>query len=409
MNPLAPTASPLPPLNSRWRLVPPLLAGLGGLLALYGALTNPAQFGYSYLQAFMFYFSICLGCLFMVMLHHLFDANWSVPIRRVAEHLAFLLPVMAVLFIPIALLAPSIYPWVRANPQVEESLHSKQPLLSLPWFYGTAVVLFALLAWLAYCLRKWSLEQDKTGEAKCTFKMRRHSAYGIFVFSFALTLAAIMGMKAVDYQWFSTIYGVYYFAGSAWAAVATLYVLTVVLSRFGPLSGVAGRRQLHDLGMLLLTFTIFYAYIGFSQYFLIWNAALPEETFFFVKREAGSWWNVGLLIIFGHFALPFLALLRIDAKLWLPLMIPLCAWCWLMQFFDMSFNIMPVLHPEGFVLHYLDLACLLFIGGVLAWIFITFLRRHAPYPVKDPRLAEALGVHGSGLQHSRPPGGQGNT
>ncbi len=148
--------------------------------------------------------------------------------------------------------------------------------------------------------------------------------------------------------------------------------------------------------MLLFTFTVFYAYIAFSQYFLIWNAAIPEETFWFVQREKGSWWDIGMLLIFGHFALPFLSLLRIDAKLSLTLMIPLCVWVWMMHFADMSFNIMPVIHPGGFVLHWIDLACLAFFAGVLSLVFIKYFKSAAPYPVKDPRLREALGVHHGG-------------
>jgi hypothetical protein len=186
---------------------------------------------------------------------------------------------------------------------------------------------------------------------------------------------------------------VYYFAASVWVTLATVYLITMLLQRTGPLSAVVRTRQYHDLGVLLLVFTVFYAYIAFSQYFLIWNAAIPEETFWYVKREKGSWWDIGMLLIFGHFLVPFLALLRIDAKLWLPLMIPLCGWVWLMHFADMSFNIMPVLHPDNFVVHWGDLGCMAFFTGVLSLVFLKYYFSHPPYPIKDPRLAEALGVH----------------
>ena len=149
---------------------------------------------------------------------------------------------------------------------------------------------------------------------------------------------------------------------------------------------------MHDMSVLWLAFTVFYAYVHFSQYFLIWNANMPEETFYYVKREAGSWWQIGMIIVFGHFLLPFLLLLRIDFKLKLHVMIPLCAWAWLMHFCDVSFNVMPVLHQQGFVLHPLDLACLAFIGGVLAMVFLKYLKAHPPYPIKDPRLGESLGI-----------------
>jgi hypothetical protein len=381
------------------RKLPVFLIVGGALLAVIGPLISGGlrQFAYSYLLAFMFFLSICLGAMFLVLIHHLFDASWSVPVRRIAEHLMFLLPVMAVLFIPIAVLAPTIYQWLHEwiNHQVyaDHALAAKQPIFSMPWFYAIAVVLFLVWTWLSWNLRKWSLRQDETGEARCTYMMRRYAAGGIYIFALTLTLGAIMWMKSVEHQWFSTMYGVFYFAASVWVTLGTVYLVTMLLQRTGPLSAVAKRRQFHDLGVLLFAFTVFYAYIAFSQYFLIWNAAIPEETFWYVKRESGTWWEIGMLLIFGHFALPFLALLRIDGKLWLPLMIPLCAWTWMMHFADMSFNIMPALHPDNFVLHWADIGCMAFFGGVLSLVFLKYYFSHAPYPVKDPRLAEALGVH----------------
>ena len=380
------------------RKLPLILIGIGVLLGGITAVVNLKQFAYSYLLAFMFFLSICLGGLFLVLIHHLFDAMWSAPIRRVNEHLAFLLPVMGILFIPIAVLAPfKIYPWlhemIEQGPHGDHALAAKQPIFSLPWFYGIAVGLFLIWTWLSYNLRKWSLRQDKTGDALCTYKLRKYSAGGIYIFALTLTLAAIMWIKSLEHQWFSTMYGVYYFAASVWVTCATVYLITLFLKRTGPLDAVVGPRQFLDIGVLLFAFTVFYAYIAFSQYFLIWNAAMPEETFWYVKREAGSWWDISMLIIFGHFFLPFLSLLRIDAKVWLPLMIPLCAWAWLMHFVDLAFNILPVLHPKGYVLHWADIGCMAFIGGVLALVFIKYFTSHPPYPLKDPRLGEALGVH----------------
>lgn len=189
------------------------------------------------------------------------------------------------------------------------------------------------------------------------------------------------------------MYGVYYFASSVWLALATTYVIALVLKRTGPLEHVVGNRQFHDIGVLFLTFTVFYAYITFSQYFLIWNAAIPEETFWYVKRERGSWWGIGMLILFGHFVVPFLLLLRIDFKLNAAVMIPLCVWAWMMHFCDMSFNIMPVLHPEGFKLNWIDVACMAFFAGVLSKVFLKDLNSHPVYPQRDPRIAETMGVY----------------
>lgn len=397
---------------SKWSAVPRWLIGIGGVVVIFGLISDAQQVGYSWLVAFMFYLSLCLGGLFLVILHHLFDSSWSVPIRRVCEHLACLLPVMFLLFLPVMFLAKHIYPWMSMDPHVDHALHAKSALINRPMFYIVAVILFAVWTVLAWRLRYWSLEQDRTGAVKCTRNLRMHAAWGVFAFAFTLTLAAIFWMKSLQHHWFSTMYGVYYFAGSVWAALAGIYMLGLVLKRAGPLDGVMKHRQFHDLGVLLFAFTVFYAYIHFSQYFLIWNAAVPEETFWYVLREEGTWWDVGMLIVFGHFVVPFLMLLRIDFKVTYFIMIPICVWALLMHFLDMSYNIMPVLQifrkaqasgdiaegmrtmrPDGFELHWMDLACLAFIGGVLALVFIRYFKAHAPFPQKDPRMAEALGVH----------------
>jgi hypothetical protein len=382
-----------PPLDlSRWRPVPLMLAVAGGLGALVGAFAAPEQFGYSWLLAFMFFLSLCLGALFLVMLHHLFDASWSVPIRRFLEHIACLLPVMAIFFIPIALRAKHIYPWMNRDAHADHALHAKLPLFTSAGFYIIAVICFFLWWLLSTRLRAWSLEQDRTGTAKCTYKMRFYSAWGIFAFGITLTLGAVMWMKALEHEWFSTMYGVIYFAGSVWTTIATVYVITALLKRQGPLRDVVRNTQFYFIGSLLFAFTVFYAYVHFSQYFIIWNANIPEETFWYVQRERGSWWDIGMLIIFGHFFLPFLMLLRIDVKLsWI--MLPLAGWAWLMHFLDLSFNIMPILHPDGFVLHWLDISCMALIGGVLSMLFLRSLSSHPAYPQRDPRFAEALGVY----------------
>jgi hypothetical protein len=218
---------------------------------------------------------------------------------------------------------------------------------------------------------------------------------GIFLFAITLTLGAIMWMKAMQYHWFSTMYGVYYFAGSVWMTLATVYVITMILDKQGVLTETLHEHQYYFLGSLLFAFTVFYAYIHFSQYFIIWNGNMPEETFWYIVREKGTWWYVGLVIIFGHFFIPFLALLRIDVKHFFKFMVPICIWAWLMHWVDLSFNIMPVLHPDGFplLLTWIDLGCWAFMAGLLAKVFLKEYSKHPPYPVKDPRLVEAMGLY----------------
>ena len=377
---------------ARWAKISLALAVLGGMGVAVALMTNPRQLGFSYLLAFMCFLSLSLGGLFLVLLHHLFDASWSVSIRRVAEHLAFLAVALAFLFVPLALLAPRIYPWMAPH-EAGQALGYNAAWLNAPFFYGRAAVYFAVWIFLSWRLRHWSLKQDETGAADCTYRMRRISAGGIYLFAITLTLAAIDWMKSLQPHWFSTMYGVYYFASSAWVTVAVIYLVAVWLKRAGPLHELVQPRRLHDMGVLLLVFTVFYAYIHFSQYLIIWNANLPEETFWYVMREKGWWWGAGMVLVFGHFLLPFLLLLRIDAKLKLKLMVPLCLWACLMHFMDISYNVLPPLHLEEFPWRWTDAACLAFIGGVLGFVFLKNLARHPAYPIRDPRLKEALAIH----------------
>jgi hypothetical protein len=388
-----------PPLDlARWRNVPTICMVAGGVLAIAGAALNLKEFAHGWLLAFMFWLSLGLGALFLVIVHHLFDAGWSVPIRRFCEHIASLLfPWMLVLWIPVGWLAPELYQWMGPELQAhpDHAVHAKYPLFTVPMFYVVAVFCFGAWWLLSNRLRYWSLKQDETGDAHCTYRMRFFSYIGIFLFAFTLTFAAIMWMKAMQHQWFSTMYGVYYFAGSVWTTLATVYVITAILNRQRVLTHVLHDHQFYFLGSLLFAFTVFYAYIHFSQYFIIWNANMPEETFWYVIREQGGWFWVGMVIIFGHFFLPFLALLRIDVKSVFPYMIPLCAWAWLMHFVDLGFNIYPVIHENGPRLQWLWIALgsWAFMGGLLATVFLKKYAAMPPYPLKDPRLIEAMGLY----------------
>lgn len=387
---------------SKWRKVPNLLIGVGGLLALIGLVVSlkldaGREFGFAWLVAFMFSFSICIGALFLILAHHLFDAGWSVPIRRICENIASLLPWLALFFIPIALLAPQMYSWMgpvlQAHP--DHALHAKAPLFTLWGFYGSSVLVLGVLSYIALGLRKWSVAQDATGAAECTHQMRKFTCVGIFCFAFLVTLGVIMWMKGLEHQWFSTMYGVCYFAGSVWLMLATVYVITMALSRMNVLKAVLHKHQFYYLGCLFFAFTVFYAYVNFSQYFIIWNANMPEETFWYQQREQGTWWWVSMVIIFGHFFVPFLLLLRIDMKENFRVMTFFAAWAWLMHFTDMAFQILPVAHPTGFPFQWiwLSLGCTAFIVGCLIKLYLVKYASAAPYPLKDPRLCEALGVH----------------
>lgn len=387
---------------SRWRSVPNALMVIGGAAALLGAVFGDVKHAtFSYLTAFMFFLSLGLGGLLLTILHHLFDASWSVPIRRVNEQLACLLPVMGILFIPLLInvfaASPehTIYEWVKKidEHQLDAAMSAKGALMTKGGYLAIWVLCF--LVWTIYsrAFRKYSLEQDKTGSINCTIAMRRLAASGVFLFAITLTLAAILFMKSLQHEWFSTMYGVYYFAASNWLTIATVYAITWLLARQGPLREVMTEKTYYFMGSLMFAFTVFYAYVTFFQYFIIWNANVPEETFFYVLREHGNWFWVSMVVIFGHFFVPFLGMLRIDIKLAPWFMLPMVAWIWLMHYVDMTFQIMPIAYPDGPHFGWMDFACGAFIGGVLAKVFIKNLNTSPMFPQKDPRFAEAMDIY----------------
>ena len=413
--------------TTNWRSIPQIAVGIGLVLCIYGLVQDKQQFAFSYLTAFMFFLSLGLGSLFLVLVHHLFDAGWSSPIRRYCEHLACLLfPWLGLAFIPIGFLGPEyIYPWMRIeDPHADHALHVKMALFNKPTWYAASGILFLLWGWLTHRLRYWSLQQDKSGtpdfegkllfpehllvgvyrniqglpfekdqqQVVCTRMMRIHSAYGIILFAFSLTLGAILWMKSIQHQFFSTMYGVYYFAGSLWMSISVAWIIGRILKAKNIIPQLH-TLQFYNLGTMLLAFTVFYAYIHFSQYFLIWNAAVPEESFWYVLREQGSWAYVSWALIIGHFLIPFLALLRIDVKLTNRVMVPVFIWVLLMHYMDMYFNVMPEIHEAGPSPALADLGAMLFLGGALVWIFMRDLFSHPVILMKDPRMGEALERH----------------
>lgn len=392
----------LPPLDlSKWRKVPTMLIVVGFVVALIGLLVSlkidgGKQFAFSYLLGFMFCLSICVGSLFLVLAHHLFDAGWSVPIRRFCEHIASLMfPVMFILWLPIGIFFRKfLYSWMSVpNPTAVETLHAKFPLFTQTGFWVASLAIFAVWGILTRGLRSWSIKQDTMGGSLPTYKMRSYAYWGVFAFAGSVTGGVFMWQKAMEYQWFSTMYGVYYFAGSVWMTLGLVYVITMVLSRQGVLTDVLHEHQFYFIGSLMFAFTVFYAYIHFAQYFIIWNGNIPEETFWYIEREQGTWFWIGMIIIFGHFFGPFLGLLRIDLKSVFPYMTAMACWMWLMHYFDISFNIHPVDHHSGFPWLWVpvDFGCIAFMLGIMATVFLKKYASAAPYPLKDPRLIEAMG------------------
>ncbi|NJL28411.1 MAG: hypothetical protein HC897_11250 [Thermoanaerobaculia bacterium] len=311
--------------------------------------------------------------------------------RRVAEHIAGTLPLFALLFVPILLGFHHLYEWSHEQAVAgSHVLQHKQPYLNATGFQLRGVVYVAAWALLAWFFRRASMRQDEAGDPAITRRLQSLSAPALIVFGITLTFAGFDWLMSLDPHWYSTIFGVYLFAGSVVAVVATLIVVLLQLQASGVLRRVVSWEHYHDLGKLLFAFTVFWAYIAFSQFMLIWYGNIPEETAWFKHRWQHGWEVVSVLLAAGHFGLPFLFLLSREVKRRRATLLVACGWLLVMHYVDIYWLVMPSLHAEHFQIHWLDAATLVGVGGLFIGALGWTLRGQVLVPVRDPRLAESL-------------------
>ncbi len=369
-----------------------LTIGIVGLaLSLLGYFMDSKQFFHSYLTAFMFWTSIGLGGLFFVMIHHLTSATWSIVLRRLFENIMCALPVMAVLALPIIAGIGDLYHWSHHDAVASDHLlQDKAPYLNTTFFIIRMVGYFLIWFVLARLLYKTSLEQDTGSNKAHIAKMRKISAPGIILFAFTLTFASFDWLMSLDAHWYSTIFGAYVFAGG----VVSMFSFTVLFVMYFKRNGILGKEvtveHYHDLGKLIFTFVVFWGYMAFSQYFLIWYGNIPEETVWFLHRWQGSWKIFTLLIVFGHFGVPFFGLFPQDAKKNKIVLTTMALWVLLMHWVDLYWLVMPSLYHEGAHLSWMDLTTMLGVGGVYVWVFWRKVISQPLLPVNDPRLRNSM-------------------
>ncbi len=358
--------------------------------AIGGGFLDPAGFAFSYLFAFGCFFTICVGALFWILVHHAVDAAFSVGIRRQLENLASLLPVLGILFIPLVFVAPILWTWMLPINADSPDVIAKWPFLT-PWFFWLrAAFYFAFFSLAATWLRANSLQQDVTGSPHFSLLNRRLSFAGLPLFALCITFASVDWFMGLSFPWVSTIWGVYLFSGSALSALCVMVLIATALRNVGYLRRIMTVEHYHLLGNLMLAFTAFWAYIGFSQYMLIWYANIPEESVFFALRNTGSWNTLSTLLVVGHFVLPFILLLPRAGKRNPRFLCGVAIWLLLMHLLDLYLIVIPVLHPMRFTPSWMDVACLLAIGSTLAAVFLKRLGDVPLWPLRDPRLAESL-------------------
>ncbi len=381
-----------------YRNLGPLLLGLAGggmvalLIVIAGIFVAPKQFAFSWLAAFIFFFTLLVGSFFWVLLHYAVEAEWSVVVRRILENVSSLFKWFWIAFIPIIFFHDKLYYWMTLLPGEDPLLDDKAAFLNQPFFWARAVFYFLFFGLVALLYRSMSVRQDSSGDPWITARARGISFVTLPVFAVSITLAGIDWLMALDHHWFSTMWGVYIFAGSALGSICLLVIIVTALRNVGYLKEVVTLEHYHVMGKLMLAFTIFWAYIAFGQYFLIWYANIPEETVWFIKRNVETWNGLSIFLVIGHFFIPFLILLFQPIKKNPAVLSGVAAWILFMHFVDVYIVVMPVMHPFGFSPSIFDIAAFVAIGAPLALLFLQSLGKSALFPVRDPRLAKSIAV-----------------
>jgi hypothetical protein len=372
-----------------------LVGAVGGAAAVAGLLVDPAQFYRSYLLAFIYVIAFPLGSLGLMMVHHLSGGGWGMPTRRIFEASARTLPLLAVLFLPVIFGMSHVFEWSHADlVQKDPILSEKAPYLNPTFFVIRYVFYFAVWSGLAYTLSGWSRRQDHDYTPGSERKFRLLSGPGILAYALTATFASVDWIMSLDPHWFSTIFGLLFLIQHGLAAMGFVILMLALLSRSAPMAGVIKPVNLHDCGKFLLAFTMIWAYFNFSQFLIIWSANLPEEIPWYLERMSHGWQWVSLGLLVGQFFLPFFLLLSRDLKRTAGRVAKVALFVLLMRYVDFFWNLAPAMHREAPVVHWIDLATLVGLGGVWLAMFAWQYRARPLLPVGDPYLRDALAHSG---------------
>jgi hypothetical protein len=381
-----------------------------GVTALGLLISGPQTIATSWLVGFGFWSAMAIGMLMMILIWHVFDAAWPIALRRQFEHGLAAFPWLALVLLPLILASlvykrDVVWPWMNPSHPVYHGKtvstdllwEKKEAFLNVPAFIVLSLGFFAIWILISRTLRKASFTQDSDGDPKWTHKMRFTSGYGIPVVALSLTAGAIYWFKSLEYHWFSTMYGVWFFSDCTRGAMSLGVIIMIWLYRRGDFKGILKTDHMWAIGQLMLTFTVFWGYISFDQYFLIWNANVPEETFWYNIREYGDWWYVSLFLVFGNFLLPFLVLLSYRYKVTHRTARRIAYFILFVIFVDICYNILPAIkdgngNPRPFFSGSLiwSVTSLVGVGGFCIAAYLRSFPTTKLIPIRDPRMGECL-------------------
>ncbi len=383
----------------------PIFLGLGILGALgcvFSFINNRKDFFSSYLTSVAFFLAISLGTLFFVMVQHLARAGWSTTVRRLAETVAANLKWMPLFFIPLAFGLNDLFPWLNPDMRAHDVLLQKKAAYLNITFFTIRQVFYLSVWWvLSWYFLRTSLKQDETRDPGLSPHMGKVAAGGLALFALTQTFWAFDWIMSLEPHWFSTMFGVYFFAGSIVAQYCVLILFMTVARKASGRGDVFRLEHYHDSGKLLFGHNVFWTYIGFSQFFLIYYANIPEETVFFLHRAAGSWKVVSLMLPWFHFAVPFLYLMSWHVKRNITAVCIGAIWLLTMCYIDIYWLIQPNFHHEGAHFGISDISSIFMVGGFFIYLIINRFKTYNFIPAGDPRLKECLTYDNGIISHEQ--------
>jgi hypothetical protein len=379
---------------SRW-FTPALGIGVAlSIISIIGGFFSPGDFFRSYLMGYLFWLGLALGSLGVVMMQYLTAGAWGIMTRRAFESSTRTLPLLAILFIPVAIGIPKLYDWAHSDlVRKEYVLNHRASYMNPAMFIVRAVVYFAIWILFAYVLNKWSAEQDGEAEPRSSALERRlakWSAPGLILYVFTVSFSSVDWAESLDNDWYSTIWGFLFVAQQGLLAFSFAIIVMALLAKREPLAGLFKASHLHDLGKLLLTFVMLWAYFSFSQLVIVWSGNLTDEIPWYLRRLATSWGWLGVALILFQFIVPFLLLLSRPLKRNVIALCSVVGLLIIMRFVELMWIVLPPYYQQGLRIHWLNFSVPLAIGGFWVAFFIWQLRRRPLLPVSAPNLQKAL-------------------
>ncbi len=348
----------------------------------------------SFHVGFLVTLGLALGSMILVMILHQVNAGWSATIRRQLENVMSMIPVCLVFFLPVAILAPMIFHWMDPHYTDGDVVYAaKASFLNKPFFYVRAVIYFGAWLYFSQRLYRLSIGQDSDGDRWRSAKARKMSSYGLLIMALTTAFAAFDWMMSLDYHWFSTMFGVYFFAGFIGVATSLCALILIILRRAGVMEGLVTQEHLHDLGKLMFGFVVFWAYIGFSQYFLIWYGNIPEETMWFQVRRTDGWMPYSVALAFGRFVIPFVVLMARPARRNPMILATVAIWLLAFNALDLFWVVRPTVHtPDGHSIMFGWLDAVAILGPVCIFfgLLVRKIASNPVVPVNDPRMDEGI-------------------